>query len=821
MFKSEFFALRNACLLVCSALLCSTAILAQQVRGSIDPPKSIVSLAPTPRPQGERVARHPGDATFEHALANYHVFGAADVGTDAGVEALTLNFAADTRLTQIESKNKDFVVEPGGTCREGSAFTKGGSCSLLVRFNPQGPGRRLGFLKVTVSGEATPMTLGLVGNGYSPVISFTPAVITTVPGTFSAGVGTIKSATNMAVDGGDIVYVADTGNNRIDEIDSTGVINNTVLGPIATPVSLAVDSLGIIYTANTPSSEYYFSAFYPWGSQTAYGYAYASGTCTPSAPCPFATVGMSKPANMSIDNYDDLIFEEGTKGAAEMPVASISGGSGSFNLWYLTDQFSYSSGSAASFAVDASGNLYNVYNFGSTTCFLVEESLYSAEYAPTANRVAGGVKCGFSGDGGQARGAEISTTIGQIAFDVAGNLYFADAGNQRIRRIDASTGIINTIAGNGVAGYAGNGGKGTAAQISSPTGVAVDSSGQVYFLSTANTNQAIRKLTTQGIVTFLPQLEGTTSPSSATSVVTVSNTGNSELVLSNYAFTGTDPGDFSIDPLMTSCILTSGATLEAGQSCKIGFLFKPAGTGTRSANLLLNDNTVTDANTIVLTGTGVKIAPSPSSLTFGSEAVGSSTATKQVTLTNPGSSTLSISSIAITGTDASSFVLNYTCGSTLAAGASCLMNVAFHPATTGALTAEITITDNGGNSPQTVTLSGTGTTASVKPAAIQIRSSANPAATCNPVILVAQVTAENGEIPTGKVEFSDGTRLLGSALVENGEARFRFSPVNAETMMLKGEYSGDATHSTATSSVLKQVVVAKAQGRVSCNLRIF
>ena len=249
-----------------------------------------------------------------------------------------------------------------------------------------------------------------------------------------------------------------------------------------------------------------------------------------------------------------------------MPVTSISGGGGSFNLWYLTDQFNYASGSPASFAVDGNGNLYNDYIFSSVgTCFLLEEPLYNAEYAPTANRVAGGVECGFSGDGGQARSAEISTTIGQIAFDAAGNLYFADAGNQRVRRIDAATGIINTIAGNGTAGYTGDGGAATGATLSNPTGVGVDSQGQVYILSSAATNQVLRKVTATGILSFPSQVQGTTS---AAQLITVANTGNSALVVSNYAVKGANPGDFSIDSTSTNCILTSGATLAAGQSCK-------------------------------------------------------------------------------------------------------------------------------------------------------------------------------------------------------------------------------------------------------------
>src|SRR6185437_9492266 len=101
---------------VCAVLLAVTTIQAQTIPSSVrsvGAPPSIISLAPSPRPQGDLVARQPGDATFVHAPAHYHVFAAASVGNDAGVEALTLNFAADTRLTGIQSKNRDFVVEPG------------------------------------------------------------------------------------------------------------------------------------------------------------------------------------------------------------------------------------------------------------------------------------------------------------------------------------------------------------------------------------------------------------------------------------------------------------------------------------------------------------------------------------------------------------------------------------------------------------------------------------------------------------------------------------------------------------------------------------
>ncbi len=567
---------------------------------------SVISLAAPAQPHAAALN---GEHSFKNAPSSYHVFDSAKAGEDAGVESLTLNFSGATTLTKITSKSKDFVVESGGTCQQGGRFAKGDSCTLLVSFHPQSAGNRLGSITVENSADVHAFSLGLVGNGYAPVISFTPAVITTVPATVSGSTGSIKSATSLAVDGGDIVYVADTGNNLLKQLDSSGTITPTSPA-FATPASIAVDSAGIIYSANTTGSTYYFSFYTPWGSQTAYGYTYAAGTCTPSTPCALNTVGLSRPTNLSMDAYDNLFFEEGTKGAAEMPVASISGGSGSLKLWYLTDQYSYSSGNGASFAADASGNIYTFYNYGST-CVVFEEPLYNAEYSPTANRVAGGSKCGFSGDGGQGRSAEISTSLGQMAFDIAGNLYFADAGNQRVRRIDNATGIINTIAGTGTAGYSGDGGAATSATLSAPTGVGVDSQGQVYILSnapTAGPTQVLRKIGPNGYLNFGSQPKGVASTAHT---VTVSNTGNSQLTLISALITGANASDFTIDPGTTNCALTANAVLNAGQSCKIGFIFNPAATGTRTASLVLNGNTVTGSNIIQLTGNSVSSLPSP------------------------------------------------------------------------------------------------------------------------------------------------------------------------------------------------------------------
>ena len=108
--------------------------------------------------------------------------------------------------------------------------------------------------------------------------------------------------------------------------------------------------------------------------------------------------------------------------------------------------------------------------------------------------VAGNGTNGYSGDGGPAIKAAIAAVCGTI--DYAGQLYLSDQGNNRIRKI--SHGIITTIAGNGAAGYSGDGGPATAAQLRSPTGTAIDAAGNLYIADAGNNR--IRAVTPDGMI---------------------------------------------------------------------------------------------------------------------------------------------------------------------------------------------------------------------------------------------------------------------------------------------------------------------------------
>ena len=207
------------------------------------------------------------------------------------------------------------------------------------------------------------------------------------------------------------------------------------------------------------------------------------------------------------------------------------------------------------------------------------------------------------------------------------------------------------------------------------------------------TPQAAVSATTLG---FTSQAIGSTSPAQT---VTLSNTGNAALNIASIVATG-DFGESN------AC----GATLAAGANCAISVTFTPTAAGARSGSVTITDNSGNVSGTaqnVVLSGTGQAVpgaSLSATTLTFAGQSIGTTSAAQPVTLTNTGTAALVLSNVAASG----DFAQVNNCPTSIAAGATCTINVTFTPTASGNRFGSVTITDNAAGSPQSITLSGIG-----------------------------------------------------------------------------------------------------------------
>ena len=144
-------------------------------------------------------------------------------------------------------------------------------------------------------------------------------------------------------------------------------------------------------------------------------------------------------------------------------------------------------------AIDAAGNLYFTDDTPSCQC------VRKIDTNGNISRVAGNGVAAYAGDGGQATLASLNFPLG-IAIDASGNIYVADTGNYAIRKITKS-GIITTVAGNGASGFAGDGGPAAGARFDLPSDVAVDVFGNIYVADSGNNR--VRRIDTNGTITTI------------------------------------------------------------------------------------------------------------------------------------------------------------------------------------------------------------------------------------------------------------------------------------------------------------------------------
>jgi hypothetical protein len=387
--------------------------------------------------------------------------------------------------------------------------------------------------------------------------------------------------------------------------------------------------------------------------------------------------------------------------------------------------------SATGIALDASGNVY-LSGFTTSTDFPTMNPLQAA-YAGNTDafvtkvNAAGSALVYSTYLGGS--GAESLYYPSSIAVDPAGNAYVAGVTYSTDFPTVSPTQTAN--AGNGDAFVTKLNATGTALVYSSYLGgsgsednsgvgasIGVDSTGNIYIYGETNSTDFptvnplqsanaggwdlfLTKISSAAILsatklTFPKQVVGTTS---AAGSVTLTNIGSSAMTINSVS--SSDPAEFS----PAGC----GGSLPTGANCEISVTFTPSATGTRTARISIGDSELNSPQTIGVAGTGTDISLTPAHVSFPSEPVGTTSAPKYVTLKNVGSSPVTITGITLAGADPMDFSEKNSCGSTIAGGATCNIAIKFTPTATGPRTATLDVADNGGGSPQTVILTGTGT----------------------------------------------------------------------------------------------------------------
>jgi hypothetical protein len=194
---------------------------------------------------------------------------------------------------------------------------------------------------------------------------------------------------------------------------------------------------------------------------------------------------------------------------------------------------------------------------------------------------------------------------------------------------------------------------------------------------------------------FAIELIGTNSPPKA---ATLTNTGDQAVTISNISITG---------PFQQSNNCPS--SLQAGGSCQIQVEFDPQTKGPAHGKLSVEDSATGSPQTAALSGMGMAVELSPEGVNFGDQKVGTQSPPVPITLTNKGKTSLSISQITITGKDAGDFAQTNNCGHTVPALGQCTITVTFTPTAKGNRAGKVSVSDDGGGSPQTVALGGMGT----------------------------------------------------------------------------------------------------------------
>lgn len=223
-------------------------------------------------------------------------------------------------------------------------------------------------------------------------------------------------------------------------------------------------------------------------------------------------------------------------------------------------------------------------------------------------------------------------------------------------------------------------------------------------------------------------------------------------------------------------------------------------------------------NVFVISGgagsTGQAFSASPSPLAFGNQIKGTTSSAMTLTITNSGTSNLTITTVTPGGANMADFMIGSdTCANaTVAAGKTCTLSVEFTPSTTGAESATLTFTDNATGSPHVVNLTGMGVSAVATATTTVLTASSTSVAAGASVTFTATVTPAPGTpTPTGTVTFKDGANSLGTGTLNgSGVATYSTSSLTVASHSITASYGGDSRNTGSTSGVVHVTVAVGA-----------
>ncbi len=324
----------------------------------------------------------------------------------------------------------------------------------------------------------------------------------------AASSATLNSPEKLILDSSDNIYIGETGGNRVRKIDTSGNISTIAgLGPTAvgdggaaassslnTPYGAAADASGNVYIADTAGNRVR-RVDATTGNITTFAGTGTAGNTGDGAAATSAT--LTAPRGVAVDSSGNVyIVDTGNQRVRRVDTSgNIAAFAGTGTAGSTGDGAAATAATLSfpnSAAVDSSGNVY--------IADTINHKVRMVNTSGTISTFAGTGSGGNTGDGGAASSAALNTPIG-VAVDSSGNVYIADAGNHRVRRVDASTGNIAAFAGTGTSGSTGDGGAAASARLNDPNGVAVDSAGNVYISDTGN--HRIRRVGTSGTISTI------------------------------------------------------------------------------------------------------------------------------------------------------------------------------------------------------------------------------------------------------------------------------------------------------------------------------